>query len=65
VVGDREQPTPQVPVVPEIRVRPKRRDDRLLEAVGPVIGPGLRDAEAVQVGAVGVEELLEGGEVHW
>ena len=59
VVGDREQPPPQVPVVLQARVRPQGGDHRLLEAVRSVVRAGLGQAEAVQVGAVGVEQLLE------
>ena len=63
-MGDREQPPPQVPVVPQVRVGAQRREHRLLEAVGALVGPDLGDTEAVQVGAVSVEELLEGRQVH-
>ena len=62
VVGDREQPPPQAPVVLQARVRPQGGDHRLLEAVRSVVRAGLGQAEAVQVGAVGVEELLERGQ---
>ncbi len=65
VVGDGEEPTPQVPGIPEVGIGAQGRDHRLLEAVGAMVWPRLPQAEAVEVGAVGVEEHLEGRQVHW
>ena len=63
-VGDREQPAPQVVGVAQVGVGPQRRDHRLLEAVGPVVGADRRRQEAVEVGGVLVEQRLEGWQRH-
>jgi hypothetical protein len=63
-VGDGEQPAPQVRGVTELRVGPQRGDDRLLEAVGAVVGADLGHHEPVEVRSVVVEQRLEGRQHH-
>jgi hypothetical protein len=60
-VRDGEQPRAEIAGVIQLRVRAECGDEGLLEAVLGVMGADGGDQEAEHVGAVLVEQCLEGG----
>ena len=61
---DPEQPSAQVPVVPQARIGPQGGQHRLLPAVVGVDRPNTSGQVAVDVGTVLVEEHLERWQLH-